>query len=281
MGLWIGTSGWQYAHWRGRMYPRGMATAHWFDRYVAAFDTVELNVTFYRQPKAAVFEGWARRAPEGFVFAVKASRFLTHIKRLREPADSVDRLMDGARRLGSHLGPILVQLPPTLRAEPGRLAETLDAFPRDVRVAVEPRDPSWFTEEVRAILRERSAALCWADRRGPRTPVDPDWATAPWGYVRFHAGSASPRGCYGQRSLATWLARVRAGWPGDADAYLYWNNDHLGCAPRDAAVFADLARRAGVGVSRAPDPAELPVGAAWPITAMALVDPLRAQRCGP
>jgi uncharacterized protein YecE (DUF72 family) len=256
----IGTSGWQYRHWRDRLYPRGLPTDRWFDRYAECFDTVELNVTFYRQPRPEVFEGWARRAPEGFLFAVKASRFLTHILRLRDPADSVRRLMDGASRLGDHLGPILVQLPPDMPAEPGRLAETLAAFPPGVRVTVEPRHASWFTDEVKALLRESGAALCWADRRGPRTPVDPGWATAPWGYVRFHGGSASPPGCYGEVSLARWLERIRAAWPADADVFLYWNNDHRGCAPRDAARFAVMARRAGLEVTRAPEPDTLRVG---------------------
>ena len=259
--LWIGTSGWQYAHWRGKLYPRGLPVSRWFDRYIEAFDTVELNVTFYRQPRPAVFEAWARRVPDDFLFAVKASRFLTHIKRLREPRESVERLMEGASRLGPHLGPILVQLPPDMEAVPDRLAETLAAFPSTVRVAFEPRHGSWFSAGVRDLLRERGAALCWADRRGPRTPVDPDWATAPWGYVRYHAGSASPRGCYGDTALRRWLERIRATWPDPAqDLFLYWNNDFRGCAPRDAARFAELARAAGAAVSRAPDPDELPVG---------------------
>ena len=98
--LWIGTSGWQYRHWRGKLYDTGLATGRWFDRYAEAFDTVELNVTFYRQPRPAVFEGWARRAPDGFLFAVKASRYLTHVRRLRDPLEPVERLMDRARGLG-------------------------------------------------------------------------------------------------------------------------------------------------------------------------------------
>lgn len=261
MALFIGTSGWQYRHWRGKLYPRGMAVDRWFDRYAEVFDTVELNVTFYRQPRPAVFDGWARRAPDGFLFAVKASRFLTHIRRLRNPRESVERLMDGASRLGPHLGPILVQLPPDMPAEPGRLAETLAAFPSSARIAVEPRHPSWFDDEVRSILRERSAALCWADRHGPRTPTDPSWATAPFGYVRFHAGRAMPPGCYGARALASWLDRIRVAWPAaSADVFLYWNNDGRGCAPRDAARFAELGALAGLGVSRTPDLEETPVG---------------------
>jgi uncharacterized protein YecE (DUF72 family) len=254
--LWIGTSGWQYRHWRGKLYPRGLPTDRWLDRYVEAFDTVELNVTFYGQPRPAVFEGWARRVPDGFLFAVKASRFLTHIRRLREPRDAVDRLMEGASRLGVHLGPILVQLPPDMPVGPGRLAETLDAFPAEVRVAVEPRHPSWFADDVRSILRERSAALCWADRHGPRTPTDSSWATAPFGYVRFHAGRAMPRGCYGKRALESWLDRIRAAWPASgADVFLYWNNDGRGCAPRDAAMLGSMARRKAIDVRRTPDPA--------------------------
>jgi len=260
MTLWIGTSGWQYRHRRGKLYEPGLATGRWFERYASAFDTVELNVTFYRQPRPSVFEGWARRAPDGFLFAVKASRFLTHIKRLREPAESVEILLEGARRLGDHLGPILIQLPPDMEVEPGRLEETLAAFPRDVRVTVEPRHRSWFVPGVRAVLRAHGAALCWADRRGPRTPVDRDWATADWGYVRFHAGTASPRGCYGDRSLTTWLERIRGTWAQDRDVFLYWNNDFRGCAPRDAGRFAELAREAGLSVTSAPDPALLPVG---------------------
>ena len=261
MTLWIGTSGWQYDHWRGKLYERGLPTSRWFDRYAETFDTVELNVTFYRQPSPAVFEGWARRSPDGFLFAVKASRFLTHIRRLREPRDSVDRLLDGARRLGPHLGPVLVQLPPDMEAEPGRLEETLAAFPRDVRVAVEPRHDTWFTAEVREILRRHGAALCMADRRGPRTPTGPDWATADWGYVRFHSGHAQPRGCYGDVVLGRWLERIRSAWPADsADAFLYWNNDGRGCAPRDAARFAELARAERLDISRAPEPGDMPVG---------------------
>ena len=246
--LWIGTSGWQYAHWRGKLYERGLPTSRWFDRYAETFDTVELNVTFYRQPRPAVFEGWARRAPEGFLFAVKASRFLTHIRRLREPRESVERLLEGATRLGPHLGPVLIQLPPDMEAVPDRLEETLVAFPTGIRVTVEPRHRSWFTAEVRDILRRHGAALCWADRRGPRTPVDESWATARWGYVRFHAGSARPQGCYGEVALGRWLERIRAAWTSDAaDAFLYWNNDHRGCATRRRAVRR---ARAGSGDGR-------------------------------
>lgn len=258
MPLWIGTSGWQYRHWRGLLFERGLPTERWFERYARAFDTVELNVTFYRQPRPAVFEAWARRAPDGFLFAVKASRYLTHVRRLREPRDSVERLLDGALRLGPHLGPILLQLPPDMAAEPERLGEALAAFPSGVRVAVEPREASWFTEATEAVLREHAAALCWADRRRPLTPA---WATADWGYVRFHEGRARPRPCYGEDALTTWVERIAAAWPDtrSADVFAYFNNDHRGCAPRDATILAEIARRRRLDPTRTPPPAETPV----------------------
>ncbi|NJD28670.1 MAG: DUF72 domain-containing protein [Chloroflexi bacterium] len=247
MSLWIGTSGWQYQHWRGDFYPPGLPTDRWFDRYAEAFATVELNVTFYRQPRPAVFEGWARRAPDGFLFAVKASRFLTHVRRLREPRDSVDRLLEGATRLGPHLGPVLLQLPPDMAPEPDRLDETLAAFPPAIRVAVEARQAAWFTPRIRAILERHRAALCLADRRGLLTPP---WATAPWGYVRFHAGRAATPGCYGRTSLDSWARRIAQLWPRHADVYAYFNNDGFGCAVRDAATLARLAARRGLRPTR-------------------------------
>jgi uncharacterized protein YecE (DUF72 family) len=259
MPLWIGTSGWQYRHWRDRFYERGLPTDRWFERFAESFRTVELNVTFYRQPRPAVFEGWARRAPEGFLFAVKASRFLTHVKRLREPQESVDILMEGASRLGSHLGPILLQLPPDMEAEPERLAETLAAFPKGVRVTVEPRNRTWFAVDgsIREVLEQAGAALCWADRR---RPVTPDWLTADWGYVRFHGGRAGPASCYGEAALATWVERLRSsGLSPAADLFAYFNNDHAGCALRDAGVFARLAREAGFETTSTPDPESIRV----------------------
>lgn len=266
MRLRIGTSGWQYRHWRERFYPRGLPTGRWLDRYAESFDTVELNVTFYRQPRAEVFDGWARRAPDDFLFAVKASRFLTHVKRLREPEEPVTYLLEGASRLGPHLGPILVQLPPDLEADPDtidRLAVTLAAFPAGVRVTVEPRHRSWFDGErgaaVRHVLEEAGAALCWADRRRPVTPL---WVTTTaWGYIRFHGGRAGPASCYGAAALAAWVDRIAgAGLEPDAELFAYFNNDHAGCALRDAAVFADLAAGAGIEATRMPDTAEVHVG---------------------
>lgn len=256
MPVWIGTSGWLYRHWRGRLYD-GMPQSKWFDAYVEAFDTVELNVTFYRQPKPEVFDGWARRVPDGFLYAVKASRFLTHIKRLREPRESVERLMEGASRLGPHLGPILIQLPPDMEIEVERLDETLGEFPKGVRLVVEPRHKSWFSDELYTVLRRHGAALCWADRRRPLTP---DVVTSDWGYIRFHSGLASPRGCYREGELEGWVARITRGWSPESDVFAFFNNDYHGCAPRDAGTFGLIVASAGLTPTRAPDPETLPVG---------------------
>ncbi|MEU8365133.1 DUF72 domain-containing protein [Nonomuraea sp. NPDC048882] len=230
----VGTSGWQYKDWRGPLYPPGVPQRLWLETYAAEFPTVESNNAFYRLPSPESFASWRDRTPPGFVMAVKASRFLTHIKRLADPEEPVARLMGAASELKDKLGPILLQLPPTLKADPDRLDRCLACFPGHVRVAVEPRHPSWWSEEVRAILTARSAALCWADRRS--RPTGPLWRTTGWGYVRLHEGRAGFE--YGERALRTWAGRIReAGWP---DAYVYFNNDPGGAAVRNARRFATL-----------------------------------------
>jgi uncharacterized protein YecE (DUF72 family) len=218
--------------------------------YAARFDTVELNVTFYRMPTSATFRGWAARVPDGFTFAVKASRYLTHVRRLREPKEPVAFLMERAGELGSHLGPILIQLPPDMSIDLDRLAATLEAFPRSVRVAFEPRHRSWFTDGLRELLAEHGVALCLADRRGP---LMPPWRTADWGYLRFHAGRARPASCYTEKALATWSAATHEHFGPKPTVYAYFNNDHGGCALRDAAVFGRLLADEGVEVARQPN----------------------------
>jgi uncharacterized protein YecE (DUF72 family) len=245
----LGTSGFLYDHWRGRFYPPSARGAE-LEYYAARFDTVELNVTFYRMPTSATFRAWAARVPDGFMYAVKASRYLTHVRRLRDSREAVAYLMERAGELGPHLGPILLQLPPDLPADIEHLAETLQAFPPSVRVAVEPRHESWFSEEFRRLLVDSGAALCLADRGGPITPM---WQTAAWTYLRFHGGRASPCPCYGRRALESWASRLAELTPGDHDSYAFFNNDHQGCALRDAAVFARLLRNEGIHVGEVAD----------------------------
>lgn len=243
MGVLVGTSGWQYRDWRGAFYPDGVPQRLWLEEYAKRFRTVENNNAFYRLPSTENFTGWHDRTPDGFVMAVKASRYLTHLKRLRDPDEPVRRLMDRVEGLGDRLGPVLLQLPPDLRADPDTLDACLRCFPRGVRVAVEPRHASWWEDEnaVRKVLERRRCALCWADR-GSR-PVTPLWRTASWGYVRFHAGAARPAPRYGRTALRSWADRVRDAFPrcgGAEDVYAYFNNDTGAAAVHDAAVFARL-----------------------------------------
>ncbi|MGW3093979.1 DUF72 domain-containing protein [Streptomyces sp. NPDC001102] len=250
MTLLVGTSGWQYKDWRGVLYPAGCPTRLWLEEYAGHFATVELNNAFYRLPTRENFDAWRERVPPDFVVAVKASRFLTHIKRLRDPEEPVERLMTHAAGLGDRLGPVLLQLPPTLKADAGLLDACLGCFPPGTRVAVEPRHESWWTPEVREVLQARGAALCWADVLS--RPATPLWRTTDWGYVRFHQGRARAWPHYGRRALETWVDRIARTWPPDDDVYAYFNNDPTGAAVQDAATFARAAGAAGLQVTRTP-----------------------------
>ncbi len=250
MPLLAGTSGWQYQDWRGAFYPEGMPAARWLEYYTTQFGTVENNGTFYRLASPATFGQWHDRTPPGFVMAIKASRYLTHIRRLRDPAEPVERLLTSAAGLGDRLGPVLLQLPPNLTADPPALSACLDEFakrrkqlPDPVRVCVEFRHDSWLIDEVRAILTSHDAALCWSDRRA--RPLGPLWRTAGWGYLRFHEGAAHDWPHYGQQSLRTWIGRIAEAFSPADDVYAFFNNDQHAAAPADAAALAATATRAG------------------------------------
>ncbi len=270
MPLLIGTSGWQYRDWRGGLYPAGVAQRRWLEHYAAAYLTVENNNSFYRLPAPQTFAGWRDRTPGDFVMAVKASRYLTHVKRLADPAEPVTRLLGAAANLGPKLGPILLQLPPTLAATPDVLDACLEAFRAAglasgcdrLRVAVEPRHPSWWTPEVQQVMAAHDTALCWADRRGD--PVTPLWRTAGWGYLRFHEGTADPWPRYGGQALRPWVDRVRQAWPDGEDVYVYVTTAPGGAAVADSAEFATRAREAGLGVTRTPAAGSIPLTAAAP-----------------
>ncbi|NJP34578.1 DUF72 domain-containing protein [Micromonospora thermarum] len=246
----VGTSGWQYRDWRGRFYPDGLPQWLWLEHFAARFATVEVNNAFYRLPERDTFAAWRARTPDDFWVAVKMSRYLTHIKRLRDPAEPVARFLSRATALGDRLGPVLLQLPPNLPADPDTLDATLRRFPAEVRVAVEPRHPSWWTATTRAVLERRRAALVWADRLG--RPVAPRWRTTDFGYLRLHEGRARPHPRYGPAALASWVRRLTDAFAADEPAYVYFNNDPGGAAVVDAAAFAALARRTGRPVSRVP-----------------------------
>jgi uncharacterized protein YecE (DUF72 family) len=249
--MFVGTSGWHYRDWRGAFYSLKEPTRNWLARYAEEFRTVELNNAFYRLPAAETFAGWAMQTPSEFLFAVKASRYLTHIRRLYDPEDPVHLLLERAAPLGLKLGPILLQLPPNLRADPELLARTLRAFPRDVRVAVEFRHPSWFEDGTRATLERFDASLCLTDRERPTSPL---WRTASWGYLRMHAGRASPRPCYGRDALAAWADRLLELFPGRETVFVYFNNDTHACAPANARTLGRLVAAKGGSVVLARSP---------------------------
>jgi uncharacterized protein YecE (DUF72 family) len=231
----VGCSGWQYRHWRGLFYPAALPQSRWFDYYAGKFDTVEINNTFYRLPEASTFTAWGRRAPRGFLYAVKASRYLTHMKKLKDPAEPLERFFTRARRLERTFGPVLYQLPPRWEVNLERLDLFLEALPRTRRHAIEFRDPSWYSDAVFARLERHKVALCLHDMHGSASGKVP---VGPFVYVRFH-GPQKYTGRYSDEALddwAEWLAgRSRAGAP----IYAYFNNDAGGHAPRDAARLRD------------------------------------------
>ncbi|HEU0248324.1 MAG TPA: DUF72 domain-containing protein [Gaiellaceae bacterium] len=230
----IGCSGWSYAHWRGPFYPQSGSTSRWLEIYAEFFDTVEINATFYRLPTVRTVEGWAARTPDDFLFAVKASRYLTHVKRLRDLVQGVERMdarLEPLRHAGK-LGPVLWQLPPHFPRDDDALASALEALTPG-RHAFEFRDPSWFADDVYDLLRRHGAALVVADRAGDASPwVD----TAPWSYLRFHSGRGR-NGTYSARELRAWADRVanRAG-----DVFAYFNNDWHGFAIDNARTLRAL-----------------------------------------
>lgn len=250
MTIWIGTSGWQYRDWREPVYDR-LPQGRWLESYAARFATVESNNAFYRLPERATFEAWAARTPDDFVMAVKMSRYLTHIRRLADPDEPVERFLARASGLGPKLGPVLLQLPPSLAADHARLTAVLERFPPAMRIAVEFRHASWWDERTRSLLERFGAALCLTDRRGPTSPL---WRTTDWTFLRFHEGRASPRPCYGARALRTWAERLHRGWGVEAEAFVYFNNDPRACAPHDAARFARACASVGMRPTRTPSP---------------------------
>jgi len=231
----IGCSGWQYRHWRGDFYPAELPQHAWLDYYARHFDTVEINNTFYRLPEAATFAAWGKRAPRGFLYAVKASRFLTHMKKLKDPADPLHRFFTRAKQLARAFGPVLYQLPPRWPVNLARLDAFLDALPRGRRHAIEFREPSWYTDAVFARLERHGVALCLHDMAGSASGRI---AIGPFVYARFH-GVQKYAGRYSDATLDAWdewlAGRVREGAP----IFAYLNNDTGGHAPRDAARLRD------------------------------------------
>jgi uncharacterized protein YecE (DUF72 family) len=230
----VGTSGWQYDDWRGRFYPKDLPKSGWLRYFSEAFPTVEVNNTFYQLPKEETFVSWREASAEGFLVTVKASRYITHLRRLRDCRDPVRLLWSRCRRLGKKLGPVLFQLPPNFKADVDLLRGFLSLLPKGMRPAFEFRHPSWENGETHRALDEAGCALVLADRPGARPP---NVVTGGWSYIRFHQGTLLGPG-YTRAKLRRWADRIT-----DMEAYdtfVYFNNDTGGAAVRDAMTLREL-----------------------------------------
>jgi len=233
----VGTSGWSYPHWAGRFYPEGLPQRRWLAFYARHFATVEINNAFYRLPRPETFAAWAGQTPPHFLFAVKASRYITHLKKLKAPTEALTRLLDHAAHLGDKLGPILFQLPPHWHCNPKRLADFLRRLPRGPDYAFEFRDPSWFCEAVYELLHSHGCAFCIYHLAGLQSPLT---VTAPFVYIRLHGPDGPYQGRYGRARLTPWAARIRAWADEGRTVYCYFDNDQNAYAVDDARTLQGL-----------------------------------------
>jgi uncharacterized protein YecE (DUF72 family) len=234
----IGCSGWNYGHWRERVYPKGLPPRRWLEHYATLFDTVEVNATFYRLPTTKAVAGWVAGSPPAFLFAIKASRYLTHLKRLTDLDAGLDRFYERIEPLvaSPKLGPVLWQLPGNFHRDDERLARALAALPPG-RHCFEFRHPSWFVPEVTELLRESGVALVVGDT--PERPFQTHELTTDWTFVRFHYGARGRNGNYSERELEAWAARIAA-WRERVDVYAYFNNDWEGYAVRNGLRLKEI-----------------------------------------
>ena len=237
----IGTSGYSYKHWRGRYYPEDVKTSDWLRFYARDFDTVELNTTFYHLPKEEAFENWRKNTPDDFLFAVKGSRFITHMIKLKDAERGLVNFLPRAERLGSKLGPILWQLPPGWKVNLERLEQFLSLLPPEHRYAFELRNPTWMTEAVYALLRKHNAAFCIYQLAGYQSPLE---LTADWTYIRLHGPTERKyQGSYSDAQLAKWAERIRA-WSRRMKAiYIYFDNDDSAFAAQNALTLKRLVEK--------------------------------------
>lgn len=237
----IGCSGWLYRHWRGDFYPDKLAQKRWFDHYASAFDTVELNTSFYHLPTAETFAKWRDQAPPGFRYAVKAPRFITHMKKLKECGEPVETFLSRARNLGESLGPILYQLPPRWAFDRERLLSFLALLPNDLVHVFEFREPSWMEEEVLALLDSHAVSYCAHDMQGMKAPRR---AVGPVAYVRFHGGTGKYSGRYQEEALLGWSDWLAGEARSGREIWAYFNNDIGGAAIHDALTLRAMLAQA-------------------------------------
>ena len=232
----IGTSGWAYKDWNGPFYPDEVKARDRLAYISGRFPTLEINASFYRMPTDKAVASWRDQTPADFLFAWKASRYITHNKKLKDAADSLDYLFERTKGLGDKLGPILFQLPPNLHRDDARLEAFLDLLPARHRYSIEFRHPGWYAEEVLAMLKARNIALCISDHHHAPAPWE---ATADFIYLRGHGPGGRYHGRYGEAALRDWAAHIRR-WGKDRDVFVYFDNDIKSAAPRDAEQLIGL-----------------------------------------
>jgi uncharacterized protein YecE (DUF72 family) len=232
----IGTSGWHYDGWRGVFYPVKLPKKDWLAFYAGRFLTVELNNSFYRLPTESAFRGWHDTTPAGFYFAVKASRYITHIKRLKDAEEPLSNFMSRAARLKDKLGPVLYQLPSSFHRDDTRLATFLEKLPPGGRHVIEFRHESWLTDEVFEMLRQHRVGFCVFDMPGQKSPL---LATADFAYIRFHGTGERYSGSYPEAALADWADKISKLAKGLDAVYIYFNNDVSGHAVKNAMTLRD------------------------------------------
>ncbi len=235
----IGTSGWSYKHWRGRFYPPDLPAGKWLAWYAGIFRSVEINHSFYRLPREETLEAWKGAVPQGFLFAAKASRFITHMKKLQDPGVTVPPFLERIGVLGDALGPILFQLPPGWRFDAERLSSFLGSLDASRRYAFELRDPDWINDRALEILSQRGAAFCIYDLDGRLSPKE---VTADFVYVRLHGPGGPYRGSYDARTLSGWAGAFSAWLAGGREVFCYFDNDEKGFAAENARRLAGMIR---------------------------------------
>ena len=233
----IGTSGWHYLHWKGTFYPQDLSNERLLEHYVKYFATAEINNTFYQLPGKQTFVRWRDSVPDGFLFSVKASRYITHMKKLKDPDEPISTLVGRIEVLGDKLGPILFQLPPRWKVNAERLSSFLESLPEGYRYAFEFRDQSWFGHQAEETLRKRGAAFCIYDFEGRESPRS---VTSDFIYVRLHGPDGAYQGKYDNRTLTGW-AEAFSSWVDEGkEIFCYFDNDEKGYAAQNALKLQEL-----------------------------------------
>lgn len=235
--IYIGTSGWHYKHWKGTFYPEGTKDAQQMEYYLQHFDTVEINNSFYKLPSTTTFEKWKKAVPDDFIFAIKGSRFITHMKKLKVQRENIEKFFNGTDRLENKAGPILFQLPPGWKINAERLKDFLAQLPSDYRYTFEFRNDTWYDESIYGLLRENKCAFCIYELAGHMSPME---VTADFVYIRLHGPGDKYQGTYDQATLETWANRCKDWRDEGKDVFVYFDNDQEGYAAFNAKTLKEI-----------------------------------------